>query len=323
MANIYVDRADDVNSASDGQATLREALAQAATNPGVDKIFLRPDVDIVSLDDPLTVADGDGVVINGDADNDGVSDVRIYGGSGPIIENEAGSKLTVIGTDLHSGHDAGKARGTDGARGVDGSNGEGGRSVTQIITDDLVPGPFGSLQLAPYAGMNGENGHSAGSDGTDGSAGGRGEDAAGAIMNKGDLTLIRSSISNSDAAGGFGGNGGDGGFAANGGAGYHGIEQWSQDDVRYNFDTGKYEFIGPGAVTSPQYSIDGGNGGDAADAIFNGPSGTVTLVDVGFGGATASGRFGHGNAATDGNGGLGGFAGNGRGGGGAGQDNAY
>lgn len=293
MAIFIVTTGNDVVDPDDGLLSLREAVAQAGTSPGPDTIVFGPGFGIVTLQTALEIGDAAGLSIIGDRDNDGLSDIIVFGTGGHHATILEGAKVTLVGLDLVSGAASGKS-GANGANGADGQQG---------VLDPAAPG----------------QGHP-GTDGTGGGNGINGENVAGSIDNFGDLTLIRVGFGGNGAAGGAGGNGGGGGFGGLGTAGQNGADGISamdelDDPTQKDGKAGLRGGDGGNGGTGG----DGGRGGDAAGAILNRDSGVLTLVDVAFGGRLTSGTIAGKNVANAGNGGNGGFGGGGGNGGAGGE----
>ena len=304
---VTTDRADD--GGSDEVLTLSEAVALANANAGEDTIRFAGGVEFLERGTAYTVEAGGGpLIIDGDGDNDGVSDVVVAGGdsSAFFFIVETGSQLTVRNVDFTGGQ-VGVGVGS-GRTGEDGENG-------------------GSAPTAVPSGIHGGEGNRGG-DGTAGESGGTGFEW-GVFVNRGSLTLERVGFADITVLGTPGGTGGDGG---NGGAsvGGDGIADttWQDTPPVDPVTSEEWRWDYPGAATNDANSPfagnggaggvagHGGNGGDggiggAAGLILNEAGGDVTLTDVVFGGRLSSGVVGAGNTVEGGRGGIGGNGGNG------------
>ena len=296
--------------ANDGQLSLREALAQVPTT-GSHKISFAESLNgTINLSTHLTIAAGLGgkaVTVDGDFNNDGVSEIVLDGGANAThhVEIGAGAVVTLDTLVFRNG----RADAAVGAVGSSGPNGINGEDAT-----------FGS-----------GNSGTSGSPGT--IAGGNaqpGEHAASSILNKGNLTLRGVTFQTNTS---FGGDGGQGGSGASGGRGGHGS---GGVDPSEPGEPG----IAPGSGGSGANGTSGGNGGSggAGAVIVNVQTGKLTLIDstfiqnannAGHGGAGgiagSGGDGGDGGNATGGTsfaGGVGGSAGSGGNGGSGGQGGA-
>ncbi len=186
---------------------------------------------------------------------------------------------------------------TNSSRASGGDGGDGG---------DGGYGGYGGYGGDGYYGNNGGGGGGGGYAG-DGGQGGFGGDAAGALLNSGNLTLIDVSLVGNTAFAGDGGRGGIGGDGGRGGDGGDGGDYYG---TGYAGGDG-----GRGGVGG--YGGDGGDGGDGVGGILN------------FGGVTATGNVAAlnntgdhgvgGSGGSGGSGGAGGYGGVGYGGAGDGS----
>lgn len=335
MAIITVTTASDTVNAADGVTSLREAIALAQATAGADTITFSssiPGISVLAFVDLnaelLITSPGGPLTINGDIDNDGQADVILNAGSNRHLTINAGADLTVIGVDFWGGQANGSA-GTGGASGANGANGTAGSSVK-----DLAFGVETNQQKIDRAGVDGGPGGD-GATGATGGGGAAGTDAAGSIWNAGKLTLIRSSFGNNDAFGGQGGTGGlggRGGTGGNGGDGRAGEINYiagatpGGDPLPFYVDVE----LGTGSETGGDGGLGGdgaaggmggtgGRGGNAAGAIYNAATGSITVIDSVFAGRLSSGFIAAANDATGGRGGTGGQGGLGGGGGPGGE----
>lgn len=323
MAVLTVTTSDDTDNGAQGGLSLREAVGLAAKSRGADtivfsnKLLQAQGVNYVTLDEAIEIgAAGGALTINGDLDGDGVSDVFVSAGDAHHLTIDAGAKVTLANLDFVSG----RSRGEHADGGTAGKAGQ--------------PGARGG-----FDGRDGADGRNSTSNGSDGAGGDRGEDAAGAIVNGGDLTLLRVGFGGNLADGGDGGDGGNGGAGGNGGFAGDGkgpplpLNQTSFDDNRgitigpdgkiQWIDRANDQFDPPDGGTGG----DGGNGADggrgggghAAGAILNKAGGVLSMADVAFGGRLSSGLVLDGNSASAGDGGVGGRGGIGGAGGGGGD----
>lgn len=296
--------------------TLRQAITRAEAAGGPALITFADSVQVVTLADTLTIRRGD-ITISGDRDGDGVSDVFIR------MANDArghhvtvNDRATVTLQDLS--FDNGRGFGSAGTNGAHAAQNLGtaasGRDGVQLEAANAGAAATEALKL-PGTRVDGENGQN-GAAGARGGAGSRGEDGAGAIVNKGTLTVERVGFFQNQALGGDGGNGGAGGRGQNGGNGGDGTVGAVKVGNQFRGDLGAKDSGngghggngGDGGAGGA-----GGRGGDAAGAILNTLGATLTLTDVAFGGRMAWGlltdRFG--NRARGGDGGVGGNGGDG------------
>ena len=155
--------------------TFAQAVQAASLSSGADTIKFAANVKDIFLSDSITI--GGQITIDGDSNGDGISDVLIHAASEKRHLNiEATAVVTIRNVDFLGGRD-------DVSEGLrnNAASGANGTSPTTPDNNDIMDGVDG-----PTAG-NGGNG----SNGADGL------DAAGSILNRGTLTLMRV---------GFGGN---------------------------------------------------------------------------------------------------------------------
>lgn len=317
MARYVVTTANDTEDAADGVLSLREAVALSNAGKGADRIEFADGVKYPQLSEELIVARGRKLTIDGDRDDDGISDVTLYGGFSHHFTVKAHATLSLKGIDLFNGR-AARESGDDGSDGVRGHDGEAGWGL-EFINVFLRP-----QDLFLNYGRDGDDGGNGGA-GQNGADGGNSTAQAGSIVNYGVLKLVRVGFGDNDADGVLGrtgGRGGDGGSAGAGGSGVYGI--------KYNFnqvlppdrstDTSGGNGGNSGNGGHAGHGGNGGDGGSVAGAIFNASGAVVTLRDVAFGGIlpsiyirdgnSADGGLG-GNPGSGGHGGSGNFGGNG------------
>lgn len=293
---LVVTTAEDVVDARDGKLSLREAVIQANdSNRPVVITFGAGALGYHSMKSELDIHPKRPLVINGDSDDDGQSNIILLNGFAEKAIIGAGSDVTIIGVDFRSGSAAGDP-GTSGVSGTDGGQGLAGRDGTKTNTTVTLPTNGGP-----------------GGDGKPGTNGTAGENAGGIIRNFGKLTLVRLGLSNGYAVAGYGGNGGNGGWGGFGGSGGKGVGA-SPGDVYVDNpvvqDGADGAEAGDGGAGGS-----GGDGGSAAGAILNEVSGELHLVDVTFGGRLGSFLIGAGSTAIGAHGGHRGTGGDGRRGG--------
>jgi CSLREA domain-containing protein len=285
MAVMTVNTAADVVDAADGVLSLREAIALANASPEDDTIVFAPEAGFFIAANssanpaPLEIhAEGGRLTILGDRDNDGQADVALGGGFAHRFTVHVGAELVLVGIDITgaNGQSPGvAAKGDDGARGARGSVAPGPTPISHFSVDvngnDLLEDAERARILA-YFGQNGADAAPAGAGG-DGQAGAAGETRAGAILNRGTLTLVRVGFSDNRAVagqGGQGGRGGDGGFAVAGGSGIEG-HQLESPGRPVSMPLSQYEvepywmWVGPGdGGKGGAGGADGGDGGAGA-----------------------------------------------------------
>lgn len=322
-----------VTTGSDDAAagvTLREAVALAQAERGGGTVVFAEGVNLVELVDEIVIGKGQ-VTIDGDTNGDGILDVFIGNAATADTHHftiRDGATVTLKDLGLYNGRSYDAANGAAGADrasfkppAADGADGE-QVAVPAGASQGAIAAAAGDLASAAVDGSNGGTGL----DGQDGGAGGRGESAAGSIINSGNLTLVRTGLFLNSAVAGDGGDGGNGGVGQAGGEGGDG----AVGGVKVGSGTGVGAvFVGTeGGVDSGHggHGGDGGDGGaggaggrggDAAGAILNRLGGTITMVDTTFGGRIAHGLLADQfkNSAYGGNGGQGGNGGNGAAGG--------
>lgn len=318
MARYIVTTPDDVSYADDGLLSLREAVALANEHKGKDTITFASDLRLLYVTEgELEVKERQSLVINGDRNNDGLSDIVIDGYDSAIFHVKQGASLSLSGMDLV---------GTN-VYGADGENGAAGTRGTQGTFGGSVDPDYYLNDLGDKIRFRGDDG-SDGGDGvspTGGEDGTSGETAAGAIVNFGTLKLNRVGFGNLDATGGSGGNGGLGGDGGAGGTGYGGVFGANlgyggdpTDPAGEDIDGGNGGDGGNG--TRGGNGGDAGDGGSAAGAIYNAASGVLIMTDVVIGGTLTYGIIQDGSTAFGmrsgtpgfgGDGGSGGFGGDG------------
>lgn len=285
MAVITVTTAVDAVDVDggDGVTSLREALAAAGSDPTEIRfdpsVFFNATTFAVSpvvMEDTLSIPPGANLVIDGSLTFAGFNAMLTGADTGQnILTVEAGAVVTLRDLRLQGAVNVG-AKGLDGVSGVEGAPGE-----------DFWDGVNGTGTLM------GETG----GDGTDGTpalmVGSAGTDAAGGILNRGELTLERVQLDRLEAHGGNGGIGGAGGSGGNGGDGNE------SSDFQGAIPGGNGGHAGHGAAGSA-----GGDGGAAGGAILN--FGTLVIRDVVFSNVSAVG----GDGGMGGDGGDGGVGGN-------------
>ncbi|TFL18691.1 calcium-binding protein [Jannaschia formosa] len=302
--------------------SLSDAVALAAASPEDDTIRFSEEAATVGFLFPISVSapEGGRLVIDGDRDGDGVSDVLLDGtgaaGSSLLVVG-FGAELTLRNVDVLGGtFGQADARAFPGFAGADGDN----AFADPPVVDDRDGGPGGAA----------EDGGAAGT-------GGAGRSAA-AILNFGTLTLERVGFGGFQAegsGGGSGGLGGEGGLSI-GGFGQEdelGVDTPLPDielvDHPWRTDPAApmvYDYPGEaGNGLNPPWAGDGGDGGPGGDggaggdggkggdaaAIINGEGATLSLTDVVFGGRLTSGALASGLDLRGGDGGEGGTGGDG------------
>ncbi|MGF1554372.1 MAG: DUF4214 domain-containing protein [Paracoccaceae bacterium] len=308
MANFTVNSNGDNENPDDGLLTLREAIAAAADTAEADTIVFAGAISTVALEEFLTIADGQDLVIDGDRDGDGVADVRLNGGNATyhfLVEAGATLALDTLALVNGSGTTAGainnrgdttlirtliddtRAEAAGVADGGDGGRGAAGSQATVFAS--ATPGGPGSE----------------GADGADGNA------AAGAVFNRADaeLVLIDSAVGpnvvgiaddggdggdggpggTGGAAGGFrsaasGGPGGDGGDGGNSGIGSNGIVNLGDVIVETAFAVAATEESpaspGRGGAGGAGGAAGSGGGGSAGASGEDGDDGAVRGFDT-------------------------------------------
>lgn len=286
--------------------TFAQAVEAAALNAGADTITFAANIKEIFLADSITL--GGELIIDGDANGDGISDMIINAAPDKRHLNvEATAVVTIRNVDFFGGHDRPQTWPGDDIRpsATRGANG----------TSPLTPN---TLDI-----MDGADGLTAGN-GANGSDGDAGVDAAGSILNRGTLTLVRVGFGGNYAAGEAGQSGGGGGTGGSSSG-----EKGETDEQLGTFadDPSTAAVLHDMYGTWRNSAVDGGdggtggtagkggdggnggNGGDGAGAILN--EGTLNLVDTVFGGRLSSGALGAGNQANGGMAGKGGTGGTG------------
>ena len=285
--SIEVNTEGEDNDPNNGVVSLREALAQAAANPGADTITFAANVTHILLDSQLTI--GSDVTIDGDLYDDGTPDVTLDGQlKDRVLEVTSGGTVTLEGLTIQHGLLAG-----------DGGNG-GPSPNDPNAPDSLGAGIYNAGQLTlhnvnvTYNFATGGGGGGHGSNNLSDGGGGGGGGAR--VLGSGNLY----------GAGGHGGSGynsqGTDGHTAAGGHG----------DT--NNPTG-----GEGGRYGTNISPNGGNGSNGGGA--GGGSGFYDNAGGGGGGWAGGGGSGGGWAgASGGGGGYGGGGGGSGTGSGSGSD---
>ncbi|MEY8840278.1 hypothetical protein AB9K41_14740, partial [Cribrihabitans sp. XS_ASV171] len=282
-----------------GEGLSFEAAVSAANESAeADTIRFAEGVRVLQLGDMVTIAGQ--LTIEGDRNNDGVSDVMLRAADDERhLTISAGADVTIVNVDFVGGRDMPRTWEGNGARPNAASGGWGSNGT-----------------LTPGEGFDGASGNDDAGHGGPGTDGEDGVDAAGAILNSGALTLVRAGFGRNEAWGEIGQNAGFGGLGGNSEGEDGKSDTWTeltrgpytppQLYMRENLiaggrggDAGDAGYGGDGA--------DGGDGGHAGGAIFN--EGHLVLVDTVFGGRLTSGTLVASNKA------MGGDAGNGGGGG--------
>jgi hypothetical protein len=293
---VVATRADIVDP-NDGVISLREAIALARSSSGADRIVFEPGIRKVALRDGVKIDDPGGVSIVGDRNGDGYADVTLTASRklvDPLVEVSKGASVALAGlriADLRiKGSDGaigsagadGFAAILGGGPGGDGSQGADVAAIVNYGTLSLSRVSFEGIRVKAGDGGSGGQGGTggtpeqagtglpgkaggAGGSGGDGASGG---DAAGAVLNRGDLTL-RDVGATGDivALGGAGGAGGLGGIGGDGGRGGEGV---ANPEMSGQGGTG-------GRGGTGGQSGDGGDGAAAGSAVggfFS--TGTVT-----------------------------------------------
>lgn len=288
----------------DDGLTLREAIELAKGRAGEDKIRFADGVrEVVHSEQFQITAEGGPVIIDGDHDGDGISDVVIRADSGKNFTIAEGGNLTLCNVDLIGG--------TEEVGGIGfpyGSWGTGGSDSPEL--------PF--------------EGH----DGADGDEGGAGEDggyaieqarsSAASILNFGALTLERVGFGDVSSSGQKGATGGTGGFGGVSRGGDGEVDDnaatipvpFNAASFKYSYgpveNSGAEPFAGDGGDGGTGgRGGDGGTGGTGGDASVIENHGTLTLLDVAFGGRLPSGEIVVLGDIVGGTGGFGGRGGSG------------
>lgn len=273
---FVVTTADDVVNKNDGLISLREAIAYAADNDGVetitfdDSLLVGEDLDqklVIDLDSPITI-DTD-VVIDGRVQGDPLvvrAEIIANGDSGADFHFTiaADADVTLKSLTLSEGSAAGDA-GSDGKDGAPSAAGTAGTDGESVATSIYNAGDL-TLDGVTFSTMTGTGG-----DGGAGGDGGDGGDAlfiAGTGTVTGDTLIFVDAISAGDGGdGGLGGDGGDGGDGGScsqfGGSEGTGGDGGIGGDGGDSFGTGAFGLGG-----------DGGDGGDAGSGFFNRADGT-------------------------------------------------
>lgn len=286
MPDIVVDTT--VTAAGDGQTSFQEAIRQAvrqSIQSGEEVTIRFAGAMNVVLTETVNIRHGADIVIDGTVEGGGnsvgSSDVNFLGNGRQVFDTYTMMQV---------------------------QSGAALRLVDVTLTDNLVAGGNGRNGASGDDGLDGNDGEEEDTNGTPGNGGlsvathgADGRDAAGGILNRGELVLDRVNLNHLFAYGGDGGNAGVGGNGGDGGDG--------------NSAPG-----GPGGPGGSGLGS-GGDGGDAAAGVLN--LGNLTLIDTWFQGCVASAGDG-GSSGRGGNGGgggtgtVGGFGGNGGLGGGTG-----
>ncbi len=305
---FVVTTSTDVVDNKDGLMSLREAVAAAEADPGPNIItFADKALYYQQLTSPLEIRPSGALTINGDIDDDGLTDIIFSNGYATQLNVHYGANLTVVGVDFLYGSSNSDAGG-NGTSGVQGASGTPGKNFSND----------GTTQVLPTDGGDGVNG-------TQATAGENAKNVGGIIDNFGTLTLIRVGFSAGYAAAGPGGAGGQGGFGGLGGRAGDAYDPtsspvgpgWGGNSTPQDYtppDGGNGGHAGNGANGG-----NGGSGGNAGGAILNEVTGILSLTDVTFGGRLAGWVVGDGSIANSGYGAYAGSGGNGGAGGKGGQ----
>ena len=205
----------------DGALSLREAVALANANPNSADVITfdissNPVSTVYISDSAIEIAENTTLTIDGDLNDDGITDIILWAGSNHHLTIDSGAQVTL--TRPRPGRrqqffDSGSlGTAPDGAAGPNGAHGYG---KSDILSDS-------DLYILDFTGLDGEDG-AQGANGERGTDGADQEVQAGAIVNYGTLNLVRVGFGNNDATGGVGGNGGNGGNGGSGGQGGEGI----------------------------------------------------------------------------------------------------
>ncbi|MAS44791.1 MAG: hypothetical protein CML43_16995 [Rhodobacteraceae bacterium] len=342
MADFIVTTGEDVVDDTDNRLSLREAFAQinAADSAQRQRILFADGVDRVEIFDDGLFLNAPNLVIDGDADGDGIGDVTLTGEvEGAFMIGAAGDAaltlrdiafedVTVIASDVADGRDGADGADVNGARGRAGAEGDGGRflglikaagdlaldgvriSDAAILGVDAGDGGDGGdgqdRNARPRADGDGADGRNGGHGG-DGGDGGTGDNVA-VIVANGAFSATDSGIDDSvRLIAGDGGNGGEGGAGGDGGAGGAGGGQ-------SNIAGGDGGDGGDGGLGG-----DGGDGGDSgaggyaiAGIYFTGEADDLDVSGLAIGGGmdAAAGAAGdEGEGGSSGRGGEGGAGG--------------
>lgn len=337
MTTYVVTTATDTLDGDDGLLSLREAVALANDDADADVITfdLSNDFSInqVSIrDSAIEIAANTTLTIDGDLNDDGITDIVLTAGLNHHLTVAVGAQVTLTGLDLISGGDTPSNVGVAPA-GAPGANGGRGFGKEDIVSDP-------DLHIFDFFGVSGEGG-APGENGVRGTDGHDRDVEAGAIVNFGILDLVRVGFAGNDPVGGVGGNAGKGGTGGAGGQGGEGVQgdrlsnAGNPDAAPYRVNPGDGGDISAGNGGNGANGANGGDGGDggdggsAAGAIYNATGATLAMTDVAFGGILTSlwdrGEGNSGNTAKGGRGGYPGDGGNGGGGawGGDGGDTGY
>jgi RTX calcium-binding nonapeptide repeat (4 copies) len=252
LTKYIVSTGADIAAPNDGVLSLREAVALARSNSGPDRIVFDAGIRRVTLRNGLEIDDPARLDIAGDRSGDGRADVTLTAArklGEPLLEVAPGSSvgliglrvanLTINGLDGRDGSQGASGTASDlgGGAGGSGSPGADAAAVLNHGTLTLTRVSFEAIRVeAGDGGAGGQGGTGstpaqagtglpgsgvgAGGPGGDGADGG---DAAGAVLNRGKLTLRDVgatgeivALAGDGRAGGRGGIGGDGGRGGEG-----------------------------------------------------------------------------------------------------------
>ncbi|GAB4458856.1 MAG: hypothetical protein OHK0037_03310 [Elainellaceae cyanobacterium] len=247
------------NNNDSGAGSLRQAIADAAANPGPDVVDLTGVSGVITLNSPLVIAAGNDLQLQDD------NNTTLNGQSSVQIMTIGRANVKISGLTFSNG----LARGGNGINGGGGGLGAGGAllldagsvvslSNSRFTNNRAVGGDsiiLGSATNRHYSGggsnynpdghaggigggLNGSNGpgggHSGGRSGRNGNTGGKGVDgefgSGGGGGGGGGAATGRGVAKDSAGSGGPGGNGGYGGGSGGGGGGGEDRDDWSRPD---------------------------------------------------------------------------------------------
>lgn len=257
--------------------TFEEAVQQSILSAGPDTIRFAPELTNVQLNAAVTIS-GE-LVIDGDHNGDGISDVVIGAGQNRHLNIDAASIVTIRNVDFIGGSDSPRTWANPSQPRPPAEAGANGGDLSAPETPETMDGADAE-----------DGGHgSAGTEGVDG------VDAVGSILNRGTLVLERVGFSGNLAVGEVGERGGTGGSGArsigeDGQTDYLGTANDPSGTVHPLRDEWEEGLLPGGAGGDGGRGGNGGNGGDggdAAGAILN--EGSLTLIDTVFAGRLTSG----------------------------------